>query len=157
MKGHPILLDTNIVSYIMLKSSLGRRYESLIAGWDPHVSLVTVGELLYGAYLRRWSSDRVLGLREFIGRFEVFALTPEMADLASAYVWERRACGRPLEWNDAWIAATAVACHCPLVTHDSDFADLEGLYIISDLRALRTSAACVIYGTSQVRWLDPAA
>ncbi len=23
MKGHPILLDTNIVSYIMLKSSLG--------------------------------------------------------------------------------------------------------------------------------------
>jgi len=157
VKGPPVLLDTNVVSFIQSGSGLGKRYESLIEGWDRHIALVTLGEMLHGAYWRGWGPSRTMEQWAFIGTLEIIIPTPAMASLAASFVSERRACGRPLEWNDAWIAATAVTCQCPLVTHDGDFTGLEGLYVISDHRAFRTGPACTIYGTRQTRWLESAA
>ena len=45
---------------------------------------------------------------------------------------ERFRLGRPLQPEDAWIAATALDIGCPLLTHGAgDFADIAGLEIIS--------------------------
>jgi predicted nucleic acid-binding protein len=38
--------------------------------------------------------------------------------------------GLPLDENDLWMAATALAIGATLVTRDSDFREIEGLAII---------------------------
>jgi predicted nucleic acid-binding protein len=46
-----------------------------------------------------------------------------------------RATSTAIDTADAWIAATALALNCPLVTHDAaDFAGVPGLKIISEQR-----------------------
>jgi tRNA(fMet)-specific endonuclease VapC len=45
---------------------------------------------------------------------------------------EARSQGRKLETADAWIAATALAVHAPLATHNvKDFAGVTGLQLLS--------------------------
>ena len=40
--------------------------------------------------------------------------------------------GKTIQESDAWIAATALALHAPLVTHNpSDFAAVDGLSILT--------------------------
>ena len=121
------------------------------------IALVTLGEMLHGAYWRGWGPSRTMEQWAFIGTLEIVIPTAAMASLAASFFSDRRTSGKPLEWNDAWIAATAVTCQCPLVTHDSDFTGLEGLYVISDHRAFRAGPACTIYSTQQTHWLESAA
>jgi predicted nucleic acid-binding protein len=39
---------------------------------------------------------------------------------------------RRLATQDAWIAATAISCDCPLLTHNArDYAQIAGLRVVS--------------------------
>jgi len=42
----------------------------------------------------------------------------------------RQSRGQPLDENDLWIAATAVAISATLVSRDSDFQGIEGLAVV---------------------------
>jgi len=80
-----LVLDTNIVSYLMRGDTRAEKYRGHIEGKTLAISFMTVGELYEGAY------------------------------------------------RGGWIAATALAHDCPLVTHDpGDFADITGLSIITE-------------------------
>jgi predicted nucleic acid-binding protein len=81
------------------------------------VSVVTLGEALYGATRRKWSVRRTARLRAFyIARF---AVVPVDSDVAVEYARLRSATeglGRPVADNDVWIAATATANGLPIAT-----------------------------------------
>lgn len=51
-----LLLDTNVVSYLMRGHALGRAYRPLLANHALAVSFMTVAELYEGAYRNNWGT-----------------------------------------------------------------------------------------------------
>lgn len=125
-----LLLDTNVVSYIMRGHSLAEQYRGFLAGQTLAVSFMTIAEMYEGAYRDHWGARRIAILEKV---FEDYVVVPSSAEICR-YWGEIRASRRrrPISPEDAWIAATALAHSCPLVTHDaSDFDDITGLKVIT--------------------------
>ena len=53
-----------------------------------------------------------------------------LADLYAKTKASQQRLGLPLDENDLWVAATALAIEATLVTHDSDFQAIAGLPLI---------------------------
>ena len=127
-----IVIDTNVVSYLYRADTRAVHYRTLIAEKRTTISVVTVGELLYGAYRANWSDRRTNELLAFARSFIVTSVNGTVAEYWGRIRAEASAAGKTLPLTDAWIAATALTLECPLVTHNpSDFASIEDLQIIS--------------------------
>ena len=127
-----LLIDTNVVSYLMRGSSLGIEYGQLVAGHMTAVSVMTVAELYYGAAKAKWGAKRMRQLEQAL---RCFVLLPDDRETAQAYAAvavERESAGRPITCADALVAACAVRYGIPLVTHNArDFAGISGLKVIT--------------------------
>ena len=127
-----IVIDTNVVSYLYRADTRAVHYRTLIAEKRTTISVVTVGELLYGAYRANWSDRRTNELLAFARSFIVTSVNGTVAEYWGRIRAEASAAGKTLPLTDAWIAATALTLECPLVTHNpSDFASIEDLQVIS--------------------------
>jgi tRNA(fMet)-specific endonuclease VapC len=126
-----VVLDTNIVSYLMKGHSLAETYRSHLEGNTLAISFMTIAELYEGAYRRNWSRKRRDGLKRLLKSYLVIPYSPSICE-----VWGRIRAGRkaqPISVDDAWIAASAVAYDCPLVTHNpGDFGGIEDLKILTE-------------------------
>lgn len=116
----------------MKGTDLGQRYKRHLAGKIVGIVFVTVGEMHYGAEKNGWGEKRRLQLEEHLKNFVVLPYNNEIAKVYARIVVERERIGRPIDWPDAWIAATALWHHIPLVSHDGDFADIIGLDLIRE-------------------------
>ena len=112
-----------------------------MAAWLPSVGIddtvvmctISRGEILFG-FERLPRGRRRIELEEKARK--VFASLPCEPILPAAgdqyanvkSLLERR--GQPIDQNDLWIAATALAMQATLVTRDSDFQRIEGLNVI---------------------------
>lgn len=129
-----LVVDTNVVSYVMLELRLAARYRPHLEGHTLTISFMTVGELYEGAYRRRWGKQKMSVLTETLKRYMVIPSSPEVCRLWGWIRAERRK--QPIAVDDAWIAATARAHGCPLVTHNpNDFRAIEGLDVITEYRS----------------------
>ena len=102
---------------------------------------MTLAELHYGAYWRNWGANRWRRLNEVLGGLQWLPLTDDVARLASHLAAQQRHGGRPVKWPDIYIAATALINGLPVMTHDRDFADFEGLEVVTELPDFRVSEA----------------
>jgi predicted nucleic acid-binding protein len=127
-----VIADTNIVSYLMKGTELGRRYKPHLAGKIVGIVFVTVAEMHYGAEKNGWGEKRRLQLEEHLKNFVVLPYNNEIAKVYARVVVERERIGRPISWPDAWIAATALWHRIPLVSHDGDFVEIKGLELIRE-------------------------
>jgi len=134
-----IVVDTNVVSYIFEESELGLRYERQLRGYHGLGCPVTLAELHYGAYWRNWGANRWRRLNKVLARLQWLPLTDDVARLASHLAAQQRHGGRPVKWPDIYIAATALINGLPLMTHDRDFSDFEGLQVVTELPDFRVS------------------
>ena len=126
-----LVLDTNIVSYLMRGHSLAESYRSHLEGNTLAISFMTVGELFEGAYRRGWSGDRLNKFREQLKAYLVIPYSPLVCELYGRVRAERKS--RPIAVDDAFIAATAIAHDCQLVTHNpKDFTGISDLRIITE-------------------------
>ena len=96
------------------------------------VSIVTVGELRVGVLAAADVDTRDRRLGTLLRALE---LRPFPIDDAVAEAWARlrialRDRGVRMPVNDSWIAATAMALGVPVVTQDSDYADVPGLDVV---------------------------
>ena len=124
-----LVLDTNIVSYLMRGHRLAGLYRPHLEGHTLAISFMTVGELYEGAYRGGWGRRRLSRLRETIGTYVVIPFSIEVCLEWGAIRCERRT--RTIAVDDAWIAATARTYGFPLVTHNpGDFSNIEGLDVL---------------------------
>ena len=125
------LLDTNICIYIRQKrpEEVLRRFRKLRPG-EAGLSVITYGELLYGAAK---SAERVAALErlhELIQLLPALALPETAADAYGTIRAELEAKGEMIGNNDLWIAAHAVAAELTLVTNNErEFRRVRGLKI----------------------------
>ncbi len=113
-----LLLDTNVVSFLLKKDTRAEDFKPLLRGRILYLSFASVAELYRWALGRNWGQGR-------IGRLErtlrSYAILPYDRDLAWAWASVMDACSRQgssMSTTDAWIAATACR-HClPLLTHN---------------------------------------
>jgi tRNA(fMet)-specific endonuclease VapC len=129
-----IVVDTDVVSYLLNRHSLAGAYEKLLIGRTPMISFMTVAELYRGALKKEWGQKRIAELESHLRQF---AVVPYSLQVCTAFAHicnsaERR--GRSITTADAFIAACAVSLRIPLLTHNRrHFDGIDGLQVISAL------------------------
>lgn len=123
------MLDTNICIYIIKKQpvSVLEKFEQLPLG-SVSMSLVTYGELEYGA-LRSNNSEKALNiLEELINYIPVLPIQPDVAKHYAEIRADLATKGTPIGNNDLWIAAHARALGHILVSNNiKEFERVENL------------------------------
>ncbi len=126
-----LLLDTNIVSYLIRRDPLARLYKPHLANHSLAISFMTLAELYEGAFRGNWGADKRRYLDEIHSLFVVIPSDKRLSSQWGEVRWTRRR--QPISAEDAWIAATAIEYACPLVTHNSkDFHGIPALTIITE-------------------------
>jgi predicted nucleic acid-binding protein len=126
-----IVLDTNVISFLMRGDSRGEAYRAHLAGKTLAVSFMTVAELYEGAYSARWGARKLTLLEAQIKNYLIIPYSPRLC-LSWGQIRAARK-KQTIAVDDAWIAATALTYDLPLVTHNpGDFHSIEGLEIITE-------------------------
>jgi tRNA(fMet)-specific endonuclease VapC len=126
-----LILDTNIVSFVMDVRAEAKLYRWHLDGHRLAISFMTIAELYEGAVKDKWGWQRLQMLEMTIQSYIVVDSTSDICRQWGAIRNERR--GQPISAQDAWIAATALTCGCPLVTHNpKDFRGIRGLRVITE-------------------------
>jgi predicted nucleic acid-binding protein len=128
------LLDTNAISALMRMDARMESWLSSVGVGDRIViCTITRGEILFG--LERMAPGR--RRTELEGKAgSLFAVLPCESipsgagdRYASVKISQQRR-GLPLDENDLWIAATALALDGTLVSRDNDFHAVDGLRVV---------------------------
>ncbi|MES2510493.1 MAG: PIN domain-containing protein [Pseudomonadota bacterium] len=139
MSGPLYLLDTNIVSHMMVNGAgmAARQAERVIAG-NPSVqmctSVVVHGELAFGL-AKRPSARLQKALDVQLENLLVLPLDNEMVPHYARLRATLEADGQPMGANDLLIAAQALALDATLVSADAAFARIPGLKLENWLSA----------------------
>jgi tRNA(fMet)-specific endonuclease VapC len=125
------LLDTNICIYIRRKKpeEVLRRFRTLKQG-EAVLSVITFGELVYGAEKSAKRAAAMELLRELAQMIPVLSLPETAADAYGTMRAELEHKGQMIGNNDLWIAAHAKAAGLTLVTNNErEFRRVRGLKI----------------------------
>ena len=125
------LLDTNTCIYIRRNKpeQVLRRFRKLRPG-EAVLSVITYGELLYGAAKSEQSAVALERLRELINLLPALPMPEAAAEAYGRTRAEVEAKGQIIGNNDLWIAAHALAAGLTLVTNnEKEFRRVRGLNI----------------------------
>ena len=123
-----ILLDTDIVSFLLKGDSRADTYAPLLQGNRLVLSFMTVAELYQWAAVRKWGARRLAQLEHTLTSYLVVPVDIEMCRIWGKLRAERQSVGRPMSPQDAWIASTALRHGLPLITHNTkDYQGIAGL------------------------------
>lgn len=128
-----LMVDTNVVSYVMKGGPLAQLYAPHLQGKLLAISFITVGEMYFGAEKAGWGVAKRQRLEESLRNFVVVPYDHEIARRYAQVCVQRQHAGRPVSLHDAWIAACALRHGVPLVTHNrKDFEGIDELALISE-------------------------
>jgi len=119
------LLDTNIVIPLLADDSWikGKIRESA----EVFISVIVIGELLYGAQKSSRRTENTAKIDEFIRNNVILSCDTETARTYAEIKEQLRKKGRPIPENDIWIAAIALQYDLTLVSRDTHFREVERL------------------------------
>lgn len=127
-----VLLDTNVISYLLKGDSRADAYAELIAGKRLAISFMTIAELFQWAGIRNWGEHRKAQLEKSLLDYLMLPYDFELCKWWGQVRTECQSKGRRISPQDAWIAATALHYELPLVTHNvTDFEAIENLTILT--------------------------
>ena len=128
-----IVVDTDVVSYIVKGDTRGALYRPHLAGQVASISFMTLAELERWTLVANCGARRRQQLKTHLRRYVVQHSSAQVCRLWAATMNETRRAGTPMSVADAWVAATALHLQLPLVTHNrTHFAGVAGLTIISE-------------------------
>jgi tRNA(fMet)-specific endonuclease VapC len=127
-----LLIDTDIVSFILKGSDYTDPYMPLLSGHELAVSFMTIAELFQWANLRQWGDRRLVQLEQYLSNYLIIPVDRPLCREWAQIRANRQRAGRPISAQDAWIAATALRHNLPLVTHNvKDVLDIINLQLIT--------------------------
>jgi tRNA(fMet)-specific endonuclease VapC len=127
-----LLLDTDVVSFLLKGDSRSQKYEPIIQGYQLALSFMTVAELFQWAAVRNWGTQRIGSLERSLASYLIIPVDIELCRIWGNLRADRQTIGQPLSAQDAWIAATAVRHDLPLVTHNAkDFQNIPKLQVLT--------------------------
>ena len=127
--SYRFLLDTNICIYIAKRRppEVASRFESLRPG-DVGMSIITYGELLFGAEKSQHPQPAKERLQRFVELVRVLPLPDESPRHYARIRSELECAGTPIGANDLWIASHALATVLILVSNNlREFCRVTGL------------------------------
>jgi tRNA(fMet)-specific endonuclease VapC len=125
-----VVLDTNVVSYLMRGGRLADAYRERLRGNDFAISFMTVAELYEGAFRAGWGATKHQLLETVLRGYAVLPSSPAMCRAWGRIREQRRS--QPISVDDAWIAAAALAWSAELATHNpADFDGIPALRVIT--------------------------
>lgn len=125
------LLDTNICIYLSKRNHPGLLSKlAQIPVVEAGISVVTYGELAYGAFKSERRKDNLRTIAEFIEAFQPLPLPVKAGQAYGSIKENLRAKGQIIGENDLWIASHALAEDYVLVTNNMrEFRRIKGLQI----------------------------
>ena len=130
--SEPVLIDTDVLSYLHNEHSLAPAYRVILNGRQGFVALQSVAEMRFGAVLNAWGEARRLKLEAFLSAYTVIEPNDATASLWAQLRTQVQRAGRHTAPSDGWIAATALEYGLILVTHNvDDFLAVDGLRLLS--------------------------
>ena len=114
MNGSNILLDTNIVLYLLNGEET---LIPLLEDKNLYLSFITQLELLGSRYIK---PDDILKIKQFISECTIIDITPGIKELAIS-IRQKYSIKLP----DAIILATSIWLNMPLITADHDFTKID--------------------------------
>ena len=125
-----LLLDTNIVSYLLKQAAQAELYEPHLRDSRLAISFVNVAELYRWAIERKWSLLRRAVLEEKLRNYLVI---PYDNAICQKWAEVKSISGLNASDADAWIAATALRHDLPLVSHNKKhFENIPNLNLIAE-------------------------
>ena len=126
-------MDTDVVSYLFKGDSRRELYAPHLLNNELAIAIMTVAELFQWAGMRQWGESRVRQLESWIDRFTILPVDIETCRAWADVRTHRSALGLPISPQDAWVAATALRYHIPLVTHNAgDYQRIPDLQVIHE-------------------------
>jgi toxin FitB len=129
-----VVLDTDVASR-SFRGRLPAPLAARIAGRQPVLTFVTIGELTQWTRLRHWGPRNLESLESWLADKPVLPAARSIAVTwgeLSATATQR---GRPRPVNDTWVAACCLAYGLPLATLNikdfADFAEHDGLTLVA--------------------------
>lgn len=124
-----VSLDTNVL--IRLFNGDESIAERIDAADDVAISVVVLGELLYGARYSARPDEKLAEIARFVTSHNVLNCDRGTAEIYGIVKAKLRRLGKPIPENDVWIAAHALQFGVPLVTDDAHFGVVDGLTLDS--------------------------
>lgn len=126
----PYLLDTNIIIHVRQRlASVVDRFGLLEPG-EAAVSVISYGELRYGAEKSERRTHNLAVLSELFGVIVVLPLPRDVGDAYGVIRADLERRGETIGHNDLWIAAHAKAAGLVLVTaNEREFARIPDLTV----------------------------
>lgn len=123
-----VLLDNSIViAHFRKDSTLVTRFKESTL----NIPIIVLGEMLYGAYLVDFRAKALRQTEEFLQVCAVLVLNEETAHHYGRIHARLHKAGKPIQQNDIWIAAVALAHNLPLAIRDKHFENVEGLNVLN--------------------------
>jgi tRNA(fMet)-specific endonuclease VapC len=125
--GVRLLLDTS--AYAAMRRGNAQLRRLFVRADEVLLSMVTVGELLYGFHHGGRRTENLEAFERFVAQPAVHLLpvTFTTADRYARIAAALRGKGRPIPTNDIWIAAHALETGADLVATDEHFDAVDGL------------------------------
>jgi tRNA(fMet)-specific endonuclease VapC len=128
-----VVVDTDVVSFWFKDDTRIANYRRHLIGKLLIVSFATIAELDEWAIQRRWGLPRRERMERHLRRFVFYPIDRDLCRLWADVRQSSKQSGRLITHSDAWIAATAIACGAPLITHNSaDYLGVTGLSLVSE-------------------------
>lgn len=142
----PYLIDTNILIFYATNDPVVSLLESTLSLLEPvsnpHISVVTLGEIRSLGIQRNWGKKKTRqveqGILDLVTRSPILQtdVVDEYADIDGYSLGKHSKCSYPSGYssekmgkNDLWIAATASIYNFTLVTADKDFEHLDEKFL----------------------------
>ena len=128
-----MIVDTDVVSFILKKDSRATLYRPHLEGLPKIISFMTLAELRRWELQNNWGARRIKETKEFLDDFTIVHSDEKLCEIWAEIIRAAHKFGNPIETADAWVASVALLFDVPLVTNNRrHFENVRNLKIISE-------------------------